>query len=429
MKAEPQVQCRVTDLDDSSLREEISFSLGRQLKLHLRGIVGAAGLSDEALDMIELGAAIFRIEQQIHSRRLVRRPKRYQLSMGLRHPGRWSPLARSTLVQLLQHMSNSIWSVEFRKQATPVQYYCPSSTARVRQLALFSGGLDSACGAGTLLDELDHTLFVGYYTRQKKLQASLAEKLGIKHLFQSFIRWHGPKGAGRSFYYRSFFFLSLAAGIAQSYGAKKILQFENGVLANAIAPAESLVMTRHASPGMQRLAMALFSEVLGGDWKIENPFVRLTKKQILDLAVERSGRRDLPALFAKTETCWGYNAITSLGRSKSKGKSRRKRRGLACGRCIPCIVRHPAFPDESVAVDLRKDRNRNHPQLGAFFRNYVGFLERTIKAKSADEFYYHVLSAEGREVLEDSRALTREEIWKLFRVFAGEFFSSYRLRL
>ena len=47
------------------------------------------------------------------------------------------------------------------------------------QIVLFSGGLDSTCGALTLREHAGRTQLVSFYTKELTLQRELAEELGF----------------------------------------------------------------------------------------------------------------------------------------------------------------------------------------------------------------------------------------------------------
>jgi hypothetical protein len=208
---------------------------------------------------------------------------------------------------------------------------------------------------------------VSHYSRQKTKQATLAAKLGYGPPSQA--RFEGLTGRGRAFYYRSLYFLTLGAAVASSYRVRKIVQFENGILATAIPPAPAYFMTRHAHPATHRLAEQLFSGVLGGDWKIENPFVARTKGECADDLVASLGEREAKELISHTETCWYlYSNQLAAGRKKP--------RGMPCGVCIPCIVRRAALKQNEGRYDLNKRAVQSDRILMRDFDAYRIFARR-----------------------------------------------------
>src|SRR5262249_1832378 len=174
------------------------------------------------------------------------------------------------------------------------------------------------------------------------------------------LAWTGSPGRGHSYLYRSFLFLALAGATAGSWKSRRILQFENGVLATAIPPAPSFGMTRHAHPDLQRRFSELLSQVLEDGYEIDNPFLLSTKRESLAVAARAARGLDLGNIVGKTESCWYF--------SSNRMPGRKKRPGRPCGICIPCVVRRTALPEERCELDLREDRVRNGELSGRVFR-------------------------------------------------------------
>ena len=222
--------------------------------------------------------------------------------------------------------------------------------------------------------------------------------------------WSGSPGRGHSFRYRSFLFLSLAAAVARSWGARRIFQFENGILASSVPPAPSFSMTRHAHPSLHRHAERLFSAVLGEDLTIENPFFLKTKKECV-----ASAPRRFRGVLQDTETCW-YQYANHVGGVE-------KRPHVPCGVCIPCLLRRTAFPEGPYFFDLRDDSRRNHEKLGRAFRSYYAFLETVRTCRTPAEFY-QALPGSGRELVR-RHGVDLGQLHRLFGTFAKEFFQTF----
>jgi len=380
-------------------------------------------LSARASDLLDLGAAVFQIERQFRSRSVGNPPVRLQLAIKLREPQAWNRDARESLTAILSLLGNSIWDVELKSGLQEKTYRGnrEGSSKRFSQVALLSGGLDSTCGALTLAAEADRTEVVSFYTVQKRLQTNIAERLGFQHAQCSW-DWRGEKNRGRSFYYRSFFFLTLAGAIANSWDATRIYQFENGVLATAIPPSPWFMMTRHAHPRLQEIAERLFGSLFGGKWEIWNPFLKLTKRQCVEAGLARRGDSDIASLLHRTETCWSYHSMPKIGK-------KRKPRRLACGICIPCILRRTALREASYYKDLLKDSIRNDSKLGIQFRSYFGFLERVLDTRGSPQKFYRILPGEGRILLDDTQRILLSDLQGLFMKFADEFMETYRIKV
>ena len=296
----------------------------------------------------------------------------------------------------------------------------PSNEARsISKIALWSGGLDSTAGVGSGSAPASETQLCSFYTRQKVLQLQIAAELGFGHPTQ----WHhrGRAGRGRSFYYRSFLFLSLAAATADTWKCYQILQFENGILAGAVPPVPSVAMTKHAHPRLHHLFTQLLKSILPGDWKISNPLWMHTKREAVKTLTSHLGKRQADSVMCITESCWNLTAPHAFGVSKL-GRFEKKV-NQQCGVCIPCIIRRSALPEEAFAFDLRVDKVRNHPELGAFFLEYLELLSAVRHSKSTAQFR-RVLPAEALELIDNGWA-TLPELEQLWRTFANEFFETF----
>jgi 7-cyano-7-deazaguanine synthase in queuosine biosynthesis len=394
----------------------VEFRPGRDLVPHIERLLGPHGISPRGADLIDLAAAVFQIEKQLGGRKATNRPESFELRMPFRESQFWRGKPVELVQEILADLGNAVWTIEVASRgAAPVPKYESSPGERVRQIALFSGGLDSSCGAATLRSEASETKLVSFYTRQKTLQADLAEALGFAPPVQWRLTWTGGKGRGHSYLYRSFLFLALAGVTAGSWKARRILQFENGILATSIPPAPSFGMTRHAHPLLQRRFAELLSQVLGGRYEIENPFLLLTKRECVEAARKAAPGFDLSSLLSMTETCWYFSSNRRPGGSKKPGRP--------CGICIPCVIRRTALPDQRCELDLRQDRVRNGDVTGRVFRSYHLLLSMVVKCRTAGDFY-GLLPGAGRELVRAGH-VDLAALWGLFKRFAKEFIDAY----
>src|SRR4030088_1269088 len=162
---------------------------------------------------------------------------RFDVRIRLRKVSAWSKQATGTLTEVLNLLGYPVWNIHFEGGLTaPVPTHQTTNEGKIDQVVLFSGGLDSACGAISLRKERDSTQLVSYYTGQKSLQADLARQIGFASPVQWSLQWNKTAGRGHSYFYRSFLFLALAAATAETWHVRRIFQFENGVLATAIPP-------------------------------------------------------------------------------------------------------------------------------------------------------------------------------------------------
>ncbi len=417
MSSADQVRCVVTGRLSRFGDKTVAFSFQDSARLFVDGPLG--NVSNAAADLLDVAAAIYRLERLVPDRRRSNPIIACKLTLALRSLARWKPATVRRLRDILAIMGDADWSIDIRGGANrPLIGGTAPAAVGVKQVALFSGGLDSLCGVGMLPKApASGTHLVSFYTRQKVRQRELADALSFGEDRHTQWREKGQSGRGRSFQYRSFFFLCLAAVTAHSMGARRILQFENGVLASSVPPTPSFLMTRHAYPPVHRLCEELFADILGGDWTIENPLRLQTKAQAVTAL--RAKRDDARALIAKTDTCW------QLWSPRARGE--KKKPGLACGVCIPCIVRATAVSGEKHKFDLRKASTQGHEALGSEFRAYLTLVTKVHMASNAAEFY-RILPYDGRVLIEDG-SMSLDDIRSLFVQFSAEFAKAYGVRL
>lgn len=418
MSGKASVDCYVQGLRLSLKAQHISFDLGSDLCMTLDGQVGPLGISATGADLLDFAAAVYQIEKQLTGRQRTNPPERFELRMQLRNPIAWNDQAVVAAGNMLHLLGNAVWTVDFKPGLrAPIPAHRREGDRSVTQVALLSGGVDSTCGVASLQVQASSTQLVSFYTRQKTLQRNIASNLGFSLPSQWYMNWAGEPGRGHSFHYRSFLFLALAAVVAESWGARTIFQFENGVLATAIPPASSWMMTKHAHPLLHQAAADLFSALFGGDWHIQNPFLLLTKQECVHGLVKSIGEPKALRLLSKTETCWFHWSNRVVGGKKPPG--------VPCGLCIPCIVRRTAIPHEVYEYDLRRDNIKNDTKKGLAFRSYFGFLDRVIRAGRAPTRFYALLPAAGRDLVGLGKSIPLNDLHRLFLKFAREFMRTY----
>jgi 7-cyano-7-deazaguanine synthase in queuosine biosynthesis len=418
MRRRKSVECRIQGLRTQYEYDPVSFETGTDLSLVLNGKSGPRGISAVAADVLDFAAAVYQIERQV-KRKNTSPPERFTLRMQLRRPDVWTDEAIRAAQDLLYLLGDATWELDlYRGLRAPIMTHQAANDKPLpTQVVLFSGGLDSTCGLTTIKAAAAKTQLVSFYTRQKSLQAEIASELGYARMSQWRMKWTGQSGPGHAFFYRSFLFLALASAIADSWAVRRILQFENGILACAIPPSTAWVMTKHAHPLLHEHASRLFGALYGGEWDITNPFLSLTKRGCVAQAVKAIGKPTAAQLLERTETCWFLSFNHAIG-----GK---KRPGVPCGICVPCIVRRTALPGERYAYDLLKRRVRNNERQGVGFRSYYVFLDRVLKTKGAVGDFYALLPPSGRQLLSDGSVLSLSDLHKLFLDFAKDFMATF----
>jgi len=420
MSPKKSVDCRIQGFRARYEYEAIAFNIGRDLSLIPQGKIGPKGISPVAADLLDFAAAIYQIERQLR-RKNTSPPEHFTLDMQLRDPKAWNGDAIRAAQDALYVLGDAVWDLNFTPGLrVPSPAPQTGNGQAPQQVALFSGGMDSACGLATIHKDAARTQLVSFYTRQKTQQQTIATELGYDRHCQWRMVWNLGAGRGHSFFYRSFLFLSLGAVVAESWNIRRLFQFENGVLATAIPPGSAWLMTKHAHPLLHHHVSKLFSSLFGGDWQILNPFLGLTKRACVEQAIRAIGRAKTMKLLGETETCWFLWSHLVIGG--------RKRPGVPCGICIPCIIRRTTKVDEKYSYDLLQSKVRNNERQGANFRSYYIFLKQVLKTKKSSADFYAILPPSGRELLAANSSLSLDELHRLFLDFAKEFMSTFKLR-
>lgn len=410
------VVCEVSGLRSVFPPRQISFSTGTDILVKTVNGFGPKGISPLAADLTDLASSIYQIDRYITSWRSTNPPRLIRLRMRVRRPECWTGHVVSLLETSLRLLSNAQWDIEFEKgQMGHIPQPEIVNGRNIKQVVLFSGGLDSTCGAVTLREHASSTQLVSYYTNQKSLQTSLATELGFDLPTQWHVSWSG--GRARNFYLRSFFFLSLAAVVAESWESRTIYQFENGILATAIPPSPSWMMTKHAHPRFHKNMSELFSALFDGDWKILNPFLGLTKRECVREATKAGKDKKINGQLLRTESCWFLRSPQLYGAPK--------RPGTPCGTCVPCLIRLTAMPNDPREFNLKDKIIKSDEKKGAAFRAYYAFLSKVLESKKSVTKFYMTLPASGRDLAEKNYGISLVELHRLFTTFAKEFMQVY----
>lgn len=408
---------RVARFGDQSTTVEI----GQPGWIVTEGPFGPNPISAGAADLLDIATTVYAIERQLPPRAASNPNIRYELTVPLRDPALWKGQPTELLQELLGFLGSAQWEVTpVQRAGKKVDVSAPTDSGRsIRCIALLSGGLDSTAGVGSGFASAKETQLCSFYTRQKELQRQIAGSL--KFMPPTQWRHESSAGPGRSFYYRSFLFLTLGAVTAHTWSADQVIQFENGILASAIPPVPSVAMTKHAHPRLHDLFAKLLKSVLPGNWSVINPLWGCTKREAVDSLVKNVGTITANEIMKITQSCWNLAAPQAFGVS-SLGQYHKKA-NLQCGVCIPCIVRRTALPEEDFAFDLRSNKIRNHSKLGAHFLEYVELLSAIRESKSTAEFR-RALPAEALDLIDDGWT-TLSSLEKLWKGFADEFFGTF----
>jgi len=278
------------------------------------------------------------------------------LVVALHDPNPWISVA-TELETALRFLTGDLWSLEFltgglpppgiNERRTALTIVIPRNTDSV---ALFSGGLDSTIGVFDLLANGRNPLLVSHaYRGDAGIQTDLLQymprpvaRFGA-NLHPLNLRDATSDITMRS---RSFNFLALAAVgvsvVAETTHANSVplIVPENGFIAlNApLTPRRvGSLSTRTTHPYFLGVVQRVFDQV-GIPATISNPYEFKTKGEMFRECLNPLA---LQNAAAKTMSCSNW-----------------KRKGMACGRCVPCLIRRASFEFAGVA-----DTSRYQTQL------------------------------------------------------------------
>ncbi|PII39429.1 hypothetical protein T190_05585 [Sinorhizobium meliloti CCBAU 01290] len=369
----------------SGRTDQVEFDLD-DLRWYRHGPAPSRAFSNAERDLCEVARVIHEVERLLPKRIIGDRIDHFVVSIhcviqlgGKAH--------RQSARRLLRIQGNARWEFDFTARKAGEQtkldevgaLFEAKEARQASALSLFSGGLDSTSGLAGYVDEKMDLIVMSYFTGNLHKQQKLLTDLGFDRHVQVQGRWQHPKGvrSGGSFNYRSFLFLSLAAAEASANNVDRIIQFENGPLALAVAPAPIYRITRHAHPRVQQLASGLFSNILEREnMRVENPFVKQTKREVVQsLRVWSRTDERFREIVKETETCWYLKSTMIAGTVKKKTTE-------ACGICIPCLVRKAAlrYEDTPTAVDLtdNRDANFHNDVVRTNVESYLDMAERML---------------------------------------------------
>ena len=305
-------------------------------------------LSARVADWAELAVAIY-IADRFSPRRdprfrrdLVHRRRKIQLRIAVLDLPFWqSADIQNLLRDALWVLTEDDWQFKFVQRQTPLSpcaqdFLIAESKAGSFRVSLFSGGLDSFAGAAFQLQTpaLVH-VFVSGVTHGRmevgqRQQMSLLRKSStadVRHLQiwyglkEKKIRDHTLEKSQRT---RAFMHVTLGAIAALQAGTNELYMYENGYGALNLpfdATQIGIETSRAANPVFHRAVERFINEVSGKAFRIENPFLFLTKAQ----AFRQAHLDEFGPHLAETFSCDRFPDWRE-GRPQ-------------CGTCASCILR------------------------------------------------------------------------------------------
>lgn len=365
-----------------------------------------------ARDLLRVGQAAFLADRAFRrGLRLGQRTRELEVVVPVEDPARWRSVGDS-VNSVARFVSHDAWNFEFvrareRASGGSQQLNLPLNTS----VALFSGGLDSLCGAAAAFERNETPIFVTHSPPSAARVASMVNALRatidaptpepryVGFRFQASDR--APNGARRMFPERSrrtrpMLYLCLAGAVALECGIDRIYLNENGVLAVNLPFRPNMhgpLISRHAHPETLRRFESLLARLSNREPRVINPFALITKgEQVASLGPARYLAPDtISCEYAGQQVA---RLIGWLSNRKQASKDVRE-----CGLCFPCLVRRAAMSFAGVA------ESKSH---------YAFDVRRALRGDGAYRRYplYRVLEPNAPDLAafcEDIRAMTPSE--------------------
>jgi hypothetical protein len=308
-------------------------------------------------DLVNIALAVHLADRQVRrSLRSGHRPRRMAVTIPVAEPERWEA-HRPLLEQLAGFASQDQWSIALRPER-------PSSRARpvarpdtAAVVALFSGGLDSLCGAAHLASRGEPVALLTHSPPGLEAVRQMVDPLPARiggahpssfHPLSIAVRPQQQDADGSHRFFqefsrrtRPFFYLALAAAAAVATGAGRVQMSENGAFGTSLPIRRSHYGARMTRQGHSYLLdgfEALLQRAVPDARlrRFDNPFAGMTKGE----ACRQLGRA--ADLAQRTLSCeYAGQQVARLRRwAHEHGRTARFRQ---CGLCAPCLVRRAAL--------------------------------------------------------------------------------------
>jgi hypothetical protein len=296
---------------------------------------------------------------------------------------------KNLLVQVLQFLSQDVYSIVFRKLPPGTTYRQDYLEFKdedwpfydMDRVLMFSGGLDSLAGAvetakaGGRLVLVSHWPTPPHRSRQDKLFNGLKQTFSAEMIhIPVWINKNGNMGRESTQRTRSFLFSALGTIVASSVRAQGVRFFENGIVSLNFPVADEVVgsrASRTTHPFALDLFGKLYSLVLERTFVVDNPYIFDTKTEVIERIVKSGGS----SLIGKTCSC---------ARPMFMSKTR-----WHCGTCSQCI-------DRRIAI-LAAGQEGNEPETDYVVDVFTGPREEGYDQNIAVDYVRH-----GRELSEMS---------------------------
>jgi len=323
----------------------------------------------------------------------------FRFVIGVEDPELWrKPAMMSLLEDTLGFLSEDYYTFEFQKGTSrPGEQLALAnpkgepfvSWDHVQDVVLFSGGLDSLGGAvDQFLRQKRDIILVSHRSATKtwKTQRDLIDDLrrmgperNLPHLGIRVQRHDNALRKERTQRSRSFLYAAIAGTVAQLVGRRRILFYENGVVALNLPVSRQVVgakATRTAHPKVLKGFAGILSLVAGETFEVENPFELKTRAEVIKHIADCGGQE----LIRHAVSC-AY--VTSASNQHPH-----------CGVCSQCVDRQFSVraaglrqhdSDEGYEVHLTNDEWSSEGSR-AMLIDYVHTAARFARCQTKEEF-------------------------------------------
>lgn len=384
---------KVLELDTLGPDQNVNLALEDVAK------VFASTVSPRLTDLLEIAAYVFSADcatrrgAQWSDDGLTEAWSRdFHFVIPVRDPAFWQlPQVQDVLVRVLNFLTDDQYRFEFPllEKERLIQEYLSLGDAEdwpfhgVDRVLLFSGGLDSLAGAIQTAAAGQHLVLVSHRSNgmMNKRQQALVEQLRGRYpgrLIHVPVWVYKDKAFGREHTQRSrsFLYAALGATVAHSVRASGVRFFENGVVSLNLPMADEALRAR-ASKTTHPLTLhwfsVLLSLVMDRDSPVDNPFVHMTKTEVVDTIASHKASDLIP------HTC----SCAHTGHFQSSSQ-------WHCGTCSQCIDRRVAIlaagqaehdPDTDYVVDVMTG-----PRKEGYDRNIaVDYVQHGIRLHQMSE--------------------------------------------
>ena len=314
-------------------------------------------------DLFIIGLSVFALDKRI-SRSLFDDAwtREIEVSIPVLEKNKWDRTC-DKWNELLSFLTGDIWKIKFRSTSAEYGFHKNANRSKIDIsgcdcVSLFSGGLDSFCGAIKLLEDGKSPVLVGHneYPKLRYIQENMVKDFRSNYDSQSisFLGFTAGARAPKNIEGeplrktentsrgRSLLFLCAAISIAGIMGEDTPVYIpENGFIGLNISLTNSRkgsCSTRTTHPFFLEGLSEILGEV-GIHNRIENFFAYKTKREIVNLIAETQSFKNN---YMNTISC-SHPCVARYNRTGSREYP------VNCGFCYPCLIRKASLQDVEIS--------------------------------------------------------------------------------